>query len=157
MIKPTPNKNSRKKKLKQQHLSLSKQAVVKQKLLSAKADTCTLPGYTDIFFKGYIQMKIPISFNDNSDKKNTLYNLPATGMAFQREIIKVNEQPLIQGNKNVINAINIVWIVARISRTSQSVILYWTTGWKWGKEKHGGFVNWAFLFPFGVNCVILLT
>ena len=57
-------------------------------------------------------------------KKNTLENLPATGMAIQREIIKVNEQPLIQGNKNVMDAINIVWIVARIPRTSQSVILY---------------------------------
>ena len=73
-------------------------------------------------------MQIPIPFNDNSDKrKKTLYSLPATGMAFQREIIKGNEQPLIQGNEKLINAINIAWIVAWISRTSQNVILYWTT------------------------------
>ena len=155
MIKPTPNKNSRKKKLKQQHLSLSKQAVVKQKLLSAKADTCTLPGYTDIFFKGYIQMKIPISFNDNSDKKNTLYNLPATGMAIQREIIKVNEQPLIQGNKNAMDAINIVWIVARISRTSQSVILYWTTSWKMMKRTTWKIGNWA--LPFLLHWIVFFS
>ena len=46
------------------------------------------------------------------------------GTAFQREIIKGNEQALIQGNKNLVNAINIVWIVAGISRTSQNIILY---------------------------------
>ena len=43
-------------------------------------------------------MQILIPFNDNSDHKNKLYYLPATGMAFQKEIIKGNEQPLIQGN-----------------------------------------------------------
>ena len=34
--------------------------------------------------------------------------LPAMGVAFQREIIQGNEQPLIQGNKNLINTIKIV-------------------------------------------------
>ena len=54
--------------------------------------------------------------------------LPATGVVFQRKIIKGNMQPHIQGNKNIINTINIAWIVAaRISRTSQHVILYWKT------------------------------
>ena len=156
MIKPTPNKNSRKKKLKQQHLSLSKQAVVKQKLLSAKADTCTLPGYTDIFFKGYIQMKIPISFNDNSDKKNTLYNLPATGMAFQREIIKVNEQPLIQGNKNAMDANNIVWICWDIQDFSEC---YFVLNDKLKNDEKNNMENrqLSFTFPLALNCVFLLT
>ena len=72
-------------------------------------------------------MQILIPFNDNSDHKNKLYYLPTTGMAFQKEIIKGNEQPLIQGNKNLMNAISIAWVVARISRTSQSVILYCKT------------------------------
>ena len=69
-------------------------------------------------------MQILIPFNDNSDNKNKLFYLPATRMAFQREIIKGNEQPLIQGNKNLMNAISIAWVVARISRTFQSVTLY---------------------------------
>ena len=50
--------------------------------------------------------------------------LPAMGVAFQREIIQGNEQPLIQGNKNLIKAIKIVWIVAGVSRTFQNVVLY---------------------------------
>ena len=72
-------------------------------------------------------MQILIRFNDNSDHKNQLCYLPATGMPFQKEIIKGNEQPLIQGNKNLMNAISIAWVVARISRTFQSVTLYYTT------------------------------
>ena len=50
--------------------------------------------------------------------------LHATGVAFQKEIIQGNEQPLIQGNKNLMNAAKIVWIVVGISRTSQNVVLY---------------------------------
>ena len=50
--------------------------------------------------------------------------LHATVVAFQRKIIKGNQQPLVQGNKNFINAIKIVWIVAGISRTSKNVIMH---------------------------------
>ena len=60
---------------------------------------------------------------NNYNKLHSMY-LRATGIAFQREIIKGNEQALIQGNKNLIKAMNIVRIVSWISRTSQSVILH---------------------------------
>ena len=56
--------------------------------------------------------------------KNCTSYLPTTGVAFQREMIQGNEQPPIQGNKNLMNTIEIVWIVAGISRTSQKVVLY---------------------------------
>ena len=82
-------------------------------------------GYTDIFYKNIFKSKLPFLLMSTKIKKGKkLHYLPATGMAFQREIIKRNEQPPIQGNGNLIDAINIVWIVAWISRTSQNVILY---------------------------------
>lgn len=48
-------------------------------------------------------------------------------MAFQREIIKVNDQILSRGNRNSIKAMHAVWIVVRISGTSQGVVFYITT------------------------------
>ena len=80
--------------------------------------------------KLYWQKQLPVNrllfplINDNCDIKNKLDYLRATGMAFQREIIKENEQPFIQGNEQLINAINIVWVVPRISRTPQNMILH---------------------------------
>ena len=48
-------------------------------------------------------------------------------MVFQIKIIKVNDQILIRGNRNSIKAMHVVWIVVRISGTSQGVVLYVTT------------------------------
>ena len=55
------------------------------------------------------------------------FSLPAIPLEFQFEILKVDDQLLIKANINSINAINVAWISARISGTSQVIILHSTT------------------------------
>ena len=76
--------------------------------------------YKDILKSRFVFHSVTAAINAISCTKY----LPALRVAFQRKITEGNEQPLIQGNTNLMNAVNIPWIVARISRTSQCVILH---------------------------------
>ena len=107
--------------LRQQHLSVLK-LIGEEKLLAPRGDLITWD--TSICCKDIFKGKFPFPLQTTVILKKIINYLRATGTAFQREIIKGNEQALIQGNKNLVNAINIVWIVAGISRTSQDIILY---------------------------------
>ena len=53
--------------------------------------------------------------------------LHAIRMAFQVKKVEVNDQLLVKRNRDLINTIKVAWIVVRISRTSQGVVLDRTT------------------------------
>ena len=73
-------------------------------------------------------------------------------MIFQREIIKVNDQVLVKGNGNSINAVHVVWIVVRITGTSQSIVFYRTTIWKYEEENRKSETIISIYFPTSNKC-----